>query len=85
MSLTVRSSDSTSSHEFACQFGQSFLLYAKNPQNLGETWPPVPLLSPAERAVTVGWHRIAMAVCMYVEGVQAFARVRAHAGAPVRA
>ena len=41
-------------------------LYAKNTQNLGETGPPVPvvismasdqLLSPAERAVTVDWHR----------------------------
>ena len=74
------SSDSTSSHEFACQFGLAFLLYSKNPQNLGETWPPVPvfiwkasdpLLSPAERAVTVGWHRIAIQRrrCVCVWGV----------------
>ena len=60
------SSDSISSHEFACQFGLAFFLYAKNTQNFGETGPAVPvfismasdqLLSPAERAVTVGWHR----------------------------
>ena len=58
----------------------SIFLYAKNPQNLGETWPPVPvfiakasdpLLSPAERAVTVGWHRIAIQRrrCVCVWGV----------------
>ena len=44
----------------------SIFLYAKNTQNLGETGLPVPvfismandqLLSPAERAITVGWHR----------------------------
>ena len=60
------SSDSTSSHEFARQFGLEFFLYARNTQNLGETGPPVPvfismasnqLLSPAELAVTVGWLR----------------------------
>ena len=44
----------------------SIFLCAKNAQNLGETGPSVPvfiskasdqLLPPAERAVTVGWHR----------------------------
>ena len=34
------SSDSTSCHEFASQFGLAIFLYAKNFQNLGEIgWP----------------------------------------------
>ena len=46
-----------------------YFIYGKNPQNLGETWPPVPvfiskasdpLLLPTARAVTVGWLRIAI-------------------------
>ena len=44
-------------------------LYAKNPRgNLAASASVSSdlLLSPAERAVTVGWHRIAMAVCMCV-------------------
>ena len=83
-----------------------FFLYAKNPQNLGETWPPVPvfisktsdpLLSPAELAVTVGCHQIAIqrrrCVCVWgCAGVRAGAcarvcvrtRERAHACASVR-
>ena len=57
------STESTSCHEFASQFGLEFFI-SENTQNLGETGPPVPvfismasdqLLSPAERAVTVGW------------------------------
>ena len=76
----------------------SIFLQAKNPQNLGETCPPVPvfiskasdpLLSPAEQAITVGWLRIAMRLqrrrCVCVWGcVQVSARVHAHACACVR-
>ena len=81
----------------------SIFLYAKNPQNLGETWPPVPVFipkasdpleSPAERAVTVGWHRIAIqrrrcvGVCVGGGGcadVRAGACARVCVCAPVRA
>ena len=67
----------------------SIFLYAKNTQNLGEIGPPVfismasdQLLSPAERAVTVGWHR--PIEWRYGDGgvwacVHPYARVRAHA------
>ena len=39
MSLFV-SSESTSCHEFASQFGRAIFLYAKNIQNLWEIWWP---------------------------------------------
>ena len=75
----------------------SIFLYAKNTQNVGETGLPVPvfismandqLLSPAERAITVGWHR--PIEYRYGDGgvcgcVHAFGRVRAHAFACTRA
>ena len=48
-----------------------------------------PLLSPAELAVTVGWHRTVMAVCIHVcggcAGVRAGASARVCVRAPVRA
>ena len=69
----------------------SIFLYAKNTENLGETGPPVPvfistasdlkLLSPAERAITVGWHR--PIEYRYVDSGGVFARVRADACARV--
>ena len=70
----------------------TIFLYAKNTQNLGDTGPPVPLpvfismasdqlLSPAERAVTVGGH-IAIRQC--VRGVCAHPRERVCTCASVR-
>ena len=67
-----------------------------------ETWPPVPvfiskasdpLLSPAERAVMVGWHRIAfqpavcrpLCVCGLCADVRAGACARVCVRAPVHA
>ena len=66
----------------------SIFLNAKNTQNLGETGSPVfismasdQLLSPAERAVTVGWHRPIGDVC---GGCVECVCARVRAGACVR-
>ena len=97
MSLTVRIVGQYILSRVRVSVRPSIFLYAKIPQNLGETWPPVPvfiskasdpLLSPAERAVTVGWHRIAIqrrrCVCVWgCAGVRAAACVRAGACARV--
>ena len=89
------SSDSTSCHEFASQFGL-YLFYTPKPRRKRAASASVyfnsqrPALSPAERAVTVGRQRIAIActaatataVCVCPH---ARACVRAHACACVRA
>ena len=91
------SSDSTSSHEFACQFGLAFFLYAKNTQNLGGNRAasasvyfngqrPAIVTSGAGRH---GWLARTdpsdsdTAVCVWGVCVHAFARVHAHSCACV--
>ena len=90
MSLTVRIVCSTSSHEFVCQIGLAFVLYAKNTQYLWETGPLVPVFisMASERpaivtsgAVRHGWlaQTLRIAICRRQCGgggacVRAFAR-----------
>ena len=98
MSLTVRFVWQYILSRVRVSVRPSIFLYAKNPQNLRETWPPVPvciskasnpLLSPAEWAVTVAWHRIAIqqrrcvCVCGGCAGIRTGACARVCVRAPV--
>ena len=89
------SSDITSSHEFASHFGLAIFICEKHSKPQGNRAASASvyfngqLLSPAEMAVTVGWHipieqRYGDGGVCVGGGVHAFAWVRAHVCAYVR-